>query len=151
MFSISKLQNLLGVATWGEWCLNWYNVRDGGHPITSVIISESSLNAALYVNPASPPLSQGYNKSIWPYRGLKQRQFFLTSFWHHSDITNGRNIDLWGLILTVKTNNREEILTDKPFLCLNPWVSLGGQDSLWHVHKDSTFSRLPLKYWNILQ
>ncbi len=41
------------------------------------------------------------------------------SFWHHSDITNGRNIDLWEGILTMKANNMVAILTDKSFLCQN--------------------------------
>ncbi len=54
---------------------------------------------------------------VWPYRGLLQQQFFLTSFWHHSETTNGRNVDVfWKGILTVKANGRMGILTQKHFL-----------------------------------
>ncbi len=44
---------------------------------------------------------------------------------HNSDTTNCRNIDLWGGGLTVKYNGSEWILTNKPFLHHNPWVSTG--------------------------
>ncbi len=43
----------------------------------------------------------------------------INSFWHHSAITNGRNIDFWEGILTVKTNAMVGILTDNPFLHQN--------------------------------
>ncbi len=51
----------------------------------------------VYAHPGIMHLSkwlwQGY---VWPCRGLWQQQFFPISLWHHSDITNGRNIDLLG-------------------------------------------------------
>ncbi len=48
---------------------------------------------------------------------------------YHYDITNGRNIDFWEGILTVKANGRVESLTDKPFFHQNSLVQPGGQDS----------------------
>ncbi len=64
--------------------------------------------APVKVNPA-PGIWQG---SVWPYRGLWQQQFF-------SDILilqmQERYIFCW-YILTVKTNSRVGILTDKHFL-----------------------------------
>ncbi len=47
-----------------------------------------------------------------------------SSFRHHSDITNGRNIYLLGGIITVKTNGRG-VLIDKYFSIRIPWVNLG--------------------------
>ncbi len=76
--------------------------------------------------PPPSPIWQGsgYNRGPSDHTGDSDNTI---SFWHHSDITNGRNIDhLGGDPYWKLMNGVVGILTDKPFAVRIPWVSLGG-------------------------
>ncbi len=101
------------------------------------------------VNPRGVPprtttkLWQGY---VWPYRGLWQQQLFPISLWHHSHITNGRNIDLLGGDSDSNSSWQGE---DSDRQAVSPSEFLGSalwmpppQDSLWRVHYDLIMFKL---------
>ncbi len=97
--------------------LNVFRLNSEVQPFTSNSIRMKSpcFNAVVKVNPGG----QAYDRGSFDHTRDSDNS---NSFQHHSDITNGRNIDLLGGILTVKANGRGGILTDNPFLHHNSLV-----------------------------
>ncbi len=95
--------------------------------------------APVQVNPRGMPprLPTGiWQAYIWQYRGLWQQQFFPILLWHHSDITNGRNIDLLG---GDSDSNSSWQGDDSDWWTVSPSEFLGSAwgcpyDSFWQVH-----------------
>ncbi len=87
---------------------------------------------------ALPGRQQDYDRGTSDHTGDSDNS---SSFRYHSDITNGRNIDLLGGDSVSDSSWQGEDSDWQTVSVRIPWVSLGStpQDSLWQVHKSFIF------------
>ncbi len=87
--------------------------------------------ACVYIIQMPPPPTPAYDRGTTDHTKHSDNS---NSFRCHSDILTIQIVEIlifWEGILTVKTNGKEEILTNKYFLHQNPWVNQGGRFTLY--------------------